>query len=392
MKRFLIVVMCLIICCSVALAEESMNLGAEGNDEMKYAFTLPDRRMLFVGSRGEPGNYQESRARLLCLNLDRTVSWEYLDSATGNARYNGAAFLPDGTIGVVYTNSPLQRSEAIEIRKFSINGVPIGESIDIFNHGEASDLVNAITPYCILKKIFSEDGKEQRGFLDWNGNLMFSFGRKETIGPYKVLATDGALVLAGCEVGTASNAKIMKVDLAGNMIWETVLPMMMVNGARAWIDQCVETADGGFLAWVIESDANSDQWAHALVRFDANGRILWQNKESFDNTPVIGCADLIEYRNMSVMLVRNETHSIAAPSVYLWFDENGKKIGQTELLIPREDAKPLSNEDNVEVIPHGMLIMEDGLWTLYDIRIENAVILKEMDSVDDILYKVPEIY
>ena len=155
MKRFLIVVMCLIICCSVALAEESMNLGAEGNDEMKYAFTLPDGRMLFVGSRGEPGNYQESRARLLCLNPDRTVSWEYLDSATGNARYNGAAFLPDGTIGVVYTNSPLQRSEAIEIRKFSINGVPIGESIDIFNHGEASDLVHAITACCILKHMFS---------------------------------------------------------------------------------------------------------------------------------------------------------------------------------------------------------------------------------------------
>ena len=62
------------------------------------------------------------------------------------------------------------------------------------------------------------------------------------------------------------------------------------------------------------------------------------------------------------------------------------------MLIPREDAKPLSNEDNVEVIPHGMLIMEDGLWTLYDIRIENAVILKEMDSVDDILYKVPEMF
>ena len=27
-----------------------------------------------------------------------------------------------------------------------------------------------------------------------------------------------------------------------------------------------------------------------------------------------------------------------------------------------------------------------------DIRIENTNILKEMDSVDDILYKVPEIY
>ena len=62
------------------------------------------------------------------------------------------------------------------------------------------------------------------------------------------------------------------------------------------------------------------------------------------------------------------------------------------MLIPREDAKASSNEDNVEVIPLGMLIMEDGLWTLYDIRIENTNILKEMDSVDDILYKVPEIY
>ena len=81
-------------------------------------------------------------------------------------------------------------------------------------------------------------------------------------------------MLAGNETGGSANAKIMKIDKQGNIIWETVLPMMMENGARAWIDKCVQTPDGGYLAWVIESDYNSDHWAHALVRFDANGRKL----------------------------------------------------------------------------------------------------------------------
>ena len=76
--------------------------------------------------------------------------------------------------------------------------------------------------------------------------------------------------------------------------------MMMEKGARAWIDiRSIQTPDGGYLAWVLESDYNSDQWAHALVRFNDNGRILWINRESFDNTPTIGCSGLIEYQGES---------------------------------------------------------------------------------------------
>ena len=38
-----------------------------------------------------------------------------------------------------------------------------------------------------------------------------------------------------------------------------------------------------------------------------------------------------------------------------------------------------------------MIIMNDGLWVLNDLRIRNDNdVRKEMDSKDDVLYKVPE--
>ena len=389
MKRGLLLVLCLVLFCSAALAESSVSISAEGEDWMNYAFTLPDGRMIFAGSRGQAGNYQESKARLLCLNPDRTVAWEYFDPATGHAHYNGAVLLADGTIGVVFTNSPYQETEAIEIRKFSTEGEPVGEAVDIYKNGETGSLVNSITSVCIQMDVYTEDGEERRGFIDWDGNLIFSFGRKEYIGLRNIFATADGLVLAGNETGGSANAKIMKMDMLGNIIWETVLPMMMENGARAWIDRCVQTQDGGYLAWVIESDYNSDQWAHALVRFNENGRMLWMNRESFDDSPTIGCTGLIEYQGKAVMLVRN--NEPGRRQTYRWFDTDGKEIGKTELAVPREDAGAVSDKDVIEVSPHGMIVMTDGLWILNDLRIPDDNVLKEMDSKEDILYKVPEL-
>lgn len=387
MKKILTIILCMMICCTAACAESSVSISAEGEDWMSYAFTLPDGRMIFTGSRGKVGNYQEQKARLLCLNSDRTVSWEYWDPAEGCAHFRGAALLADGTIGVVYINSPYQETEAIEIRKFSTEGKPVGNAIDIFGKGKTSGLVDDITSACIRMNMYTDDGKEQRGFLDWEGNLIFSFDRKKMIGLRSTFAAGDGLVLAGNEIGGSSNAKIMKVDMQGNVIWETVLPMMMENGARAWIDKCVQTPDGGYLAWIIESDYNSDQWAHALARFDQNGRKLWLNKESFDDSPTIGCTHLIEYQGKAVMLERN--NDLSGKQVYHWFDQNGNVIGRTELTVFREDDP--SDQDHLQVMPQSLIIMEDGLWVLNDLRVSNDNVLKEMDSKDDILYKVPEL-
>ena len=56
MKKGLLLVICVMICCAAACAESSVSISAEGEDWMSYAFTLPDGRMIFTGSRGKVGN------------------------------------------------------------------------------------------------------------------------------------------------------------------------------------------------------------------------------------------------------------------------------------------------------------------------------------------------
>ena len=132
MKRATAVCLCLLMICSCALAQESVNLGGEGCDQMKYVCTLSDGRLVFCGNRGTVGNFNDARARLLCLNPDWTVSWEYIDPAKGMARYAFGALLEDGNIGIIYYNAPSQNTTALEIRKFTQEGRPVGEPIDLF--------------------------------------------------------------------------------------------------------------------------------------------------------------------------------------------------------------------------------------------------------------------
>ena len=89
------------------------------------------------------------------------------------------------------------------------------------------------------------------------------------------------------------------------------------------------------------------------------------------------------------MLVRD--HSMGLTQVFRWFDANGSEIGATELTLPREDAGKTAEQGNVQVLPQSLIIMEDGLWVLNDLRVSNDNVLKEMDSKEDILYKVPEL-
>ena len=42
-------------------------------------------------------------------------------------------------------------------------------------------------------------------------------------------------------------------------------------------------------------------------------------------------------------------------------------------------------------MPQSLIVMDDGLWVLNDLRIQDDNALKEMDSKEDVLYKVPEL-
>ena len=92
----------MIILCTIvgfgASAEGAINLGGDGCDQLTYVGKLNDGRVVFCGSVGSIGDYHNSRARLLCLNPDWTVSWEYIDPAEGEARYIYGAILQDDII------------------------------------------------------------------------------------------------------------------------------------------------------------------------------------------------------------------------------------------------------------------------------------------------------
>ena len=400
MNGMLALCLCLMLLCSGAAAEsgaDSVNLGAEGCDQMKFVCTLPDGRLVFSGSRGTIGNYNESRARLLCLNPDFSASWEYWDPAGGMARYTWGALLEDGNIGVIYVNVPYQEVNAVEIRKFTPEGEPVGEAVDLLSKSDEDATPDDVNPLGFFLSMTGPDGRYMRGFLDWDGNLLFGFQKGQGIGVNDVVAEEDGLILAGKEPFSQGCAKIMKVDLQGNPLWETVLPLMTSFGQEARMQKCVRMSDGGYAAWVWETGPNvqtgNAKRASALVRLNADGRVLWINQEGFADDEQFFCQDLIEYDGKIVLLKRNDMDvSEKTPRTYLWFDADGKKLGKTELQIPRADIGAMTDWEEIQIYSGEMLVTDSGLWSLYSLRIvDDKDIRKEMDTVDDILYRVPEL-
>ena len=88
MRKVLACILFLLTFCSFASGESMAGFNDPGCDALGYACTLPDGRKIFTGYRGEVGNYQKSKARLLCLNPDRTISWEMSNMIGGYSSMN----------------------------------------------------------------------------------------------------------------------------------------------------------------------------------------------------------------------------------------------------------------------------------------------------------------
>ncbi|MBR3429861.1 MAG: hypothetical protein IKG87_07175 [Clostridia bacterium] len=79
------------------------------------------------------------------------------------------------------------------------------------------------------------------------------------------------------------------------------------------------------------------------------------------------------------------------PRLFLWFDEDGQALGQTELMIKNEELDIHADQEKIENVGGTFVTMLDGLWMLRDIVIESDDHMKEMDSRDVILFKIPEL-
>jgi len=86
-----------------------------------------------------------------------------------------------------------------------------------------------------------------------------------------------------------------------------------------------------------------------------------------------------------------KSFSISNPRLFLWFDEDGQALGQTERMIKKEDLNIQADQEKIENVGGSFVTMPDGLWMLRDILIENDNHMKEMDSRDVVLFKIPEL-
>lgn len=383
MKRILLIAMALLLLAIPAFAEERIDLSTEGCDQLYGHITLPDGRVVFSGSAAVKGNYQDSRARLLCLNPDGSVAWEYIHPATGRCSFGNLQLLPEGVLGVIMDNSPKQKTQQKMILKFTLDGHPIGEPIDIFTEHIASC---DSTPNCIQFSVIPGDAQSYyRYFMDWDGNILFQMHSDSTVGGgIGLLPTEDSILLTGTEVGYPSPAKVVKLDLFGSVVWETVLPTHLPDG-DASLENAIPTEDGGCIAWLMESggDLLSDkmQYYRAIIRLDKNGCILWQTQVTPDMFDSSRCNALAIYQDKIVVAMPSSNYNGEEPYYYLWFDMNGAYLGKT------------FNRLNIGEANYGtdFVVLDSGLWVKKDIQKNFDDLMDEMDSSNEILIMVPEI-
>ena len=167
---------------SAALADDMMKIGGGGVgilNNVNYQDTLPDGRLIFCGSGG--ADFARRRARLLCVNPDGTVSWEYVDQ--DEKEFYGAVVLEDGNIAVCLKK---------KVVLFTPEGKNTGkEIIQDRQDGSAPQVLSR----GVLKHYGEEDGYTK--FVDWEGNALF-----RTNGAfYATLTDESGLVMTGRDPG-----------------------------------------------------------------------------------------------------------------------------------------------------------------------------------------------
>ena len=329
-------------------------VNTERHDGIQSSCILPDGRVVFAGFTEIRTDSNESTGRLICVNPDRTVSWTYTDSDTFG--YGKVVLTADNLIAAYYFDG---------VKFFTPDGQPTGKNIAlIYTSGNMYD----ITARGILRSQRKDD-EETAGFLEfvsWNNQLLFRIDEPESmwVGTPPLADEDG-LVLLGQEAGDLKQAaaKIMKVDLQGNTVWETKLPFLSEDRDYTGAGYGVRTSDGSYLAilWDMKYNPEDDSYNsnHALVKLDSNGKLLWMKQ------PASTLWDLTEYDGKYVAYSLHTDPETGTDVVrYLWLDTDGNELGTTELRIREEYVPPYVNMEQCAVSGEKLFPMNDGLWQM----------------------------
>ena len=393
LKRMLLLCLCAMLVCTAALAEtDTVYLGPDQKEErnLPYSCRLPDGRLVFSGFTAEKAFSENDNAYLLCLNRDMTVSWEYTEPNRVIDGFGTMGVTKDGIIGVIcYTVSG-----DFGIKFFTMEGQPLGDMISM--PSEDLDRYAAFS-FGMVRGGRSGDEYFQE-FLDWEGNVLFRAAQEETmwVGENLIQEEDGVVLYGGQELDGESDALLMKLDWKGNKVWETTLPALKEGIKSAYLYACVKTGDGGYLAYLSERHGgeNDGSYEDALVKFSADGQIIWTKQEDADRDIVFSPVGTpAEYNGRYVMTLMDDVNGMPDSAIrYLWLDQEGNELGITEQHLSKADQDRISKE-GVSVDFTEMHAMKDGLWQncTFWVDVEEDEVVSAWARIDCCLIRVPEL-
>ncbi len=369
------------------MEENLVELDSKQREWLEYRCSLPDGGLILTGGMRLSGAGKETGSYVLCLNADRTVRWEYTDrEKNGYTSAEEAVVLSDGSIAVVVWDYPRK----IAVKFFTPQGKRAGKNLDLTRICGARGQLSDITPSFIIKSDFlgsvtDQDFRYETTLYNWKGKEISRYNGDVVYGGIGFLVKGSEeLVTYGQDTSYSSHAKFTKTDWSqGSVLWDTVLDYQQPDTDNAVLRNVVKTEDGGYIGFLREGKllADGDEYAYTycLVRFDAEGRLLWiRDTESLYRDGLL--TNLFSWNGLIVMQCEsgeNESWSRGEPIRFLWTDMNGTELGTTELTLRPENFRLIRDrqapeEEGVYQYPvlgiDRMIRMEDGLWafaTLY---------------------------
>jgi len=351
---------------------EIIELSCGKVEYLEYRCTLPDGRLVLTGGTRR-AEYGGDAAWIMCLNTDRTVSWEYISRKDGFTSAEEATVLEDGTLAVIMEDYPKKRAAVF----FTPDGKKAGKALNL---KKKRGVIYAVTPSFIMT--YDSAGTEPEDYrcltflYNWKGKETARFDGLIMRGGYGFLSAGGDECVAyGHDTIFNSHAMIQKLDESmDRVLWETLLDWQLPGSDTARLECAVKTGDGGYISWLREGRPGENEWSsydwkYLLVKFDAEGHLLWvKGKEEYGQN----AGQLFLY-NGKVGILCEDSSRIDADRYICWLDEDGKILEKTEIRLNPGDFTVLRDylepddpeEKRTTIVDQQTFIpMDDGLWTM----------------------------
>ena len=403
-RRAMALCLCLVLAAAAAVAEEMRVLASGEEDWLNYECTLPDGRLLLTGGKMENGRDGNFVPWIVCMNQDRTVSWELIDrQEEGSVSAGRAAVLEDGTIAV----NVGEHTEREMIRFFTKDGASARPDLVL---PDSAIIEAAEASYLMLTD--AENGSEQTVLLDYEGKELLRYSGISLPDGYGYKVKDEEdLVLYGQSGAVDGRARLVKLNgLQNQVLWETTLDFQKPDTDTASLCQAVKTTDGGYAYWLRESAFGQGEEIYEdtdiLVKFDAEGKVQWMDAESFEKDHQL-IRQIAAYNGKIVVsCVSGEPDALDMnkPQVFRWYGDEGTRRGTTEVKLDPQtlaavkeylDAKDAGTKRTPSAYEVQMIPMEDGLWAMEGCCVweneddENADTIFESHEI--VLVTVPEL-